>query len=98
MIAHTFQDAFSAQWIKTHVPNATHNLMILRHFLPWQSIIDRLIPFYHAQKGRNGQSLRTMVAVSIVAKLRQSSDREVVEGIKENRYSSTFVTSPTEVS
>jgi hypothetical protein len=67
MIAHTFQDAFSTQWSKTHVPNAAHDLMILRHILPWQSIIDRLIPFYHAQKVRNGQSLRTMVAVSMVA-------------------------------
>jgi len=94
MIAHTFQDAFSAQWIKTHVPNAAHDLMILRHILPWQSIIDRLIPFYHAQKGRNGQSLRTMVAVSIVAKLRQRSDRQVVEDIKENRYMQYFCNVP----
>jgi len=94
MIAHTFQDAFSAQWIKTHVPNATHDLIILRHILPWQSIIDRLIPFYHAQKGRNGQSLRTMVAVSMVAKLRQRSDRQVVEDIKENRYMQYFCNVP----
>jgi hypothetical protein len=35
--------------------------MILRHILPWQSIIDRLTAFYDAQQGRNGQSLRTMV-------------------------------------
>lgn len=94
MIAHTFQDAFSAQWINTHVPNAAHDLMILRHILPWQSIINRLIPFYHAQKGRNGQSLRTMVAVSMVAKLRQFSDRQVVEGIKENRYMQYFCNVP----
>ena len=61
MIAHTFQDPFSPEWIKTHVPNSTHDLMILRHILPWQSIIDRLTAFYDAQQGRNGQSLRTMV-------------------------------------
>ena len=94
MIAHTFQDAFSAQWINTHVPNATHDLMTLRRLIPWQSIIDRLIPFYHAQKGRNGQSLRTMVAISMVAKLRQRSDRQVVEGIKENRYMQYFCNVP----
>lgn len=94
MIAHTFQDAFSAQWIKIHIPNATHDLMILRHILPWQSIINRLVPFYHAQKGRNGQSLRTMVAISMVAKLRQSSDRKVIDEIKENRYMQYFCNVP----
>jgi IS5 family transposase len=90
MIAHTFQEPFSPEWIKTHVPNSTHDLMILRHLLPWQAIIDRLIPLYHAQKGREGQSLRTMVALSIVAKLRASSDRGVIESVKENRYIQYF--------
>ena len=30
MIAHTFQDAFSAEWVKTHLPNRNHDLVILR--------------------------------------------------------------------
>ena len=94
MIAHTFQDPFSPEWIKTHVPNSTHDLMILRHILPWQSIIDRLTAFYDAQQGRNGQSLRTMVAISMAAKLRQSSDRKVIEEIKENRYIQYFCNVP----
>ncbi len=68
--------------------------MILHHILPWQSIIDRLVPFYHAQKGRNGQSLRTMVAIAMVAKLRQSSDRKVIDEIKENRYMQYFCNVP----
>lgn len=94
MIAHTFQAPFSPEWIETHVPNSTHDLMILRHILPWQAIIDRLIPFYHAQKGRHGQSLRTMVAVSMVAKLRKLSDRQVIEEINENRYIQYFCNVP----
>jgi hypothetical protein len=65
MIAHTFQDAFGPQWVKTHLPKSTHDLIRLRRFLPWQSIIERLTPFYHADKGRHGQALRTTVAVSI---------------------------------
>lgn len=90
MIAHTFQEPFYPEWIKTHVPNSTHDLMILRHLLPWQAIIDRLIPLYHPHKGREGQSLRTMIALSIVAKLRESSDRGVIESVKENRYVQYF--------
>src|SRR5688572_3194396 len=86
MIAHTFQEACSAQWINANLKNLTHDLVLLRRLIPWQPIIDRLTPFYHPDKGRNGQSLRTTVAVSIVARLRQLSDEKVIEQIKENRY------------
>src|SRR6266568_937594 len=67
MIAQTFQDAFSPQWIKTHLPNPTHDLIILHHIIPWQPIIERLAPFYNPQKGRTGHSLRILVATSIPA-------------------------------
>ncbi len=59
MIAHTFQDAFDPQWVKTHLPAPTHDLIILRH----------LLPFYHPVKGRNGNPLRIMIAVSMLARL-----------------------------
>jgi IS5 family transposase len=94
MIAQTFQEAFGPQWIKTHVPDPTNELTILRHMIPWQTMIDRLIPFYDAQKGRTGQSLRTMVAVSLIARLRQFSDRQVIKEIKENRYIQYFCNVP----
>ena len=94
MIAHTFQDAFSTQWIKANLNNLTHDLVLLRRLIPWQPIIDRLTPFYHPDKGRNGQSLRTTVAVSIVARLRQLSDEKVIEQIKENRYMQYFCNVP----
>jgi hypothetical protein len=61
-------------------------LVLLRRLIPWQPLIDRLTPFYHPNKGRNGQSLRTTVAVSIVARLRQLSDEKVIEQVQENRY------------
>jgi transposase, IS5 family len=94
MIAQTFQDAFSPQWIKTHLPDSTNELITLRHIIPWQAIIDSLIPFYNTQKGRTGQALRTMVAVSLIARLRQFSDRKVIIEIKENRYIQFFCNVP----
>src|SRR5713226_3266523 len=82
MIAQTFQDAFSPQWIKTHLTNPTQDLIILHHIIPWQPIIERLAPFYHPQKGRSGHSLRILVATSILCRLRQLSDRKVIENIR----------------
>ena len=94
MIAHTFQDAFSAQWVKDHLPNPTHDLILLRRLIPWQSITDRLIPFYHPHRGRKGHLLRTLVAISILARLRQLSDEKVIEGIKETRPMQYFCNVP----
>lgn len=94
MIPHTFQDAFSSEWVKTHLPNPTHDLIILRPLIPWQPIMDGLIPFYNAQKGRTGCDLRTLIAVSILARLRHLSDRKVIEAIKENRYMQYFCNVP----
>lgn len=94
MIAQTFQDAFSPEWIKTHLTNPTHDLVILRHIIPWQPIIDRLVPFYNPQKGRTGHSLRLLVATSVLSRLRQLSDRKVIENIQENRYMQYFCNVP----
>jgi IS5 family transposase len=94
MIAQTFQDTFGPEWINTHLPDPTNELITLRHIIPWQGIIDRLVPFYDITKGRTGQSLRTMVAVSLIARLRQFSDRKVIKEIKENRYIQYFCNVP----
>ena len=94
MIAQTFQDTFSPEWIKTHLSNPTHDLVILRHIIPWQPIIDRLVPLYNHQKGRTGHSLRTLVATSILSRLRQLSDRKVIARIQENRYMQYFCNVP----
>ena len=94
MIAHTFQDAFSAQWVRDHLPNPTHDLILLRRLIPWQSIIDRLTPFYHPYKGRKGHPLRTLIAISILARLRQLSDEKVIDGIKETRAMQYFCNVP----
>lgn len=94
MIAQTFQDAFSPEWIKTHLNNPSHDLVILRRIIPWQSIIDQLVPYYNHQKGRTGHSLRILVATSILSRLRQLSDRKVIENIQENRYMQYFCNVP----
>lgn len=90
MISQTFQDAFCPEWIETHVPNRTHDLIIVRQLIPWQSIVDGLVPFYNPQKGRTGCDLRTLSAVSILARLRHLSDRKVLEHMQENRYMQYF--------
>jgi hypothetical protein len=79
MRVQTFEDAFCPEWIQTHLANPTHDLIILRHIIPWQPIIERLVPFYNPHKGRPGHSLRILVATSILARLRQLSDRKVIE-------------------
>ena len=94
MIAQTFEDAFCPEWIQTHLANPTHDLILLRHIIPWQPIIERLVPFYNPQKGRQGHSLRLLVATSILSRLRQLSDRKVIEEIQENRYMQYFCNVP----
>jgi hypothetical protein len=81
---------FSPQWVNTHLSHPTHDLIILRQLIPWQPIIDGLVPFYNLKSGRTGCALRTLVAVSILARLRQLSDRQVIEHIQENRYMQYF--------
>jgi IS5 family transposase len=94
MIAQTFADVFSPQWIETHILDPTHDLVILRHIIPWQPIIDHLVPFYDNQKGRLGHSLRTLVATLLVSRLRQLSDRKVIKQLQENRYMQYFCNVP----
>ena len=94
MIAQTFEDVFSPQWINTHLSHPTHDLIILRQLIPWQSIIEGLVPFYNLKQGRTGCALRTLVAVSILARLRQLSDRLVIAHIQENRYMQYFCNLP----
>lgn len=90
MIAPTFAEVFSPQWVTTHITHPTHDLVILRHIIPWQAIIDPLLPSYAPHKGRMGRSLRTLLGISVVARLRQLSDRKVIEAIHENRYGQYF--------
>ncbi len=90
MIAQTFEEVFSPQWVSTHIINPAHDLVILRHIIPWQPIIDQLVSFYDRKKGRTGRSLRILVGASMAARLRQLSDRKVIAEIQENRYLQYF--------
>ena len=94
MIVQTFEDAFCPAWIQTHLANPAHDLIILRHMIPWQPIMERLAPFYNPHKGRPGHSLRLLVATSILARLRHLSDRKVIAAIQENRYMQYFCNVP----
>lgn len=89
MIASTFEEAHSPDWIEQNI-HPTHELVILRQVIPWLRIIGRLTPFYDSARGRFGKQLRTMVALLILSRLRDLSDREVVSQVKENRYMQYF--------
>lgn len=96
MVSSTYKEAFPEEWVKENIEDSLHELVIYRKVIPWQRIIDRLVPFYSKGKGRFAVSLRTMVAVIVVGRLRHLSDERVVERVKENRYIQYFCNVPDE--
>ncbi len=90
MIATTVHDVFTSEWVRTHITNRVHALVILRVVIPWERIETRLASYYHTTKGRQGKSIRMMVALLFAAKWYGLSDRQVVEQAKENRYIQYF--------
>jgi IS5 family transposase len=96
MIEPMYEEAFSPEWVSAQITDDMNELVILRQVIPWQSIINRLIQFYDRNEGRIGKSLRIMVALLILSRLRQLSDRTVVSQVKENRYLQYFCNVPDE--
>jgi len=94
MIKSSFEEAFSKEWIETQITDSTNELVILRQVIPWQTIINQLTTFYNNNSGRLGKSLRVMVALLILARLRSLCDRPVVAQVKENRYMQYFCNVP----
>ena len=94
MIAQTCEDVCAPQGVEPHLIDPAHDLVIWRHSIPWQPIIDSLGPFYDNQKGRMGHSLRTLVATLLVSRLRQLRDRKVIKQLQENRYMPYFCNVP----
>jgi len=96
MIESSFQEAFSQEWVENQITDPTNELVILRQVIPWQAIINQLAQFYDGTSGRLGRSLRVMVALLILLRLRLLSDREVIQQVKENRYMQYFCNVPDE--
>jgi len=94
MIESSFEEAFSKEWIQTQITDLTNELVILRQVIPWQKIINQLTTFYDSKSGRLGKSLRVMVALLILSRLRPLSDRKVIDQVKENRYMQYFCNVP----
>ena len=94
MIESSFEEAFSKKWVETQITDSTNELVILRQVIPWQAIITPLTQFYDDNSGRSGKSLRVMVALLILARLRSLGDRPVVAQVKENRYMQYFCNVP----
>ncbi len=94
MIERTFTEAFSKEWVKNNINNnSTNELTILRTIIPWKKITSRLSKFY-SKKGRHAKSLRILIALIIVSRLRLLSDEKVVQQAKENRYIQYFCNIP----
>lgn len=89
MITVNFDEAFSSEWVRRNITDSTNELVVLRQVIPWQKISNKLTSFYH-KKGRNGKSLRMMVALLIISRLRALSDENVIKQVKENRYIQYF--------
>jgi IS5 family transposase len=94
MIKSSFEEAFSKEWVETQITDSANELVILRQVIPWQAIITQLTTFYSNDSGRLGKSLRVMVALLILSRLRSLSDNNVVEQVKENRYMQYFCNVP----
>jgi IS5 family transposase len=94
MIESSFEEAFPKEWIETQITDSMNELVILRQVIPWQKIIDQLTCFYDSKSGRLGKSLRVMVALLILSRLRSLKDRKLVEQVKENRYMQYFCNVP----
>ncbi len=94
MIESSFEEAFSKEWVEAQITDSTNELVILRQVIPWQVIITQLTQFYSNDSGRSGKSLRIMVALLILCRLRLLGDDLVVAQVKENRYMQYFCNVP----
>ena len=90
MIARTYEEVHSKAWIVQHMADQTHELFVLRKVIPFQKIIGSLRGYYASRRGRMGKDLRVMIAILLLGKLRQLSDRGVIELVQENRYAQYF--------
>jgi IS5 family transposase len=96
MIGNTFEETFSSEWVGKNITDTAHELVVLRKIIPWEKIIGRLTQFYDKTSGAMGKSLRIMIALVIISKLRGFSDREVIKQVRENRYIQYFCNVPDE--
>ena len=96
MIATTFEEVHSPEWLKTHITDPTNELVILRNLVPWNKTMKLLARFYDSSKGAKGKSLRIMIALVLLSKLRELSDRKLIAAIRENRYMQYFCNIPDE--
>ena len=76
MIRDTFEEAFSPEWVEKNITDPAHGLVVLRRIIPWDAIVRLLVPFYD-EAGPAGKSLRIMVAILIISRLRGLSDRKI---------------------
>jgi len=94
MIESTFNETFSSQWVDSNITDKANELVILRKIIPWNDIIQDIVPYYSPDSGAFGKSLRMMTAILIISSFRHLSDRSVIKQIQENRYLQYFCNIP----
>src|SRR6266705_2466131 len=94
MIAQTFQDAFSPQWIKTHLPNPTHDLIILHHIIPCSPSLSASPLFTTRKKGAQDTPFASWSPPPSSADCANSATVRSSKTFKKTDTCSTFVMSP----
>jgi len=75
MINNTFTEAFSQEWVKKNINDPTNEIVILRKIIPWEKMTKQLSVFYSETQGPFGKSLRMVVAILILSKWGNGSER-----------------------
>ena len=90
MIERSYEEVHSKQWIKRNISNPNNELVMIRSLISWGEIIRKLLRYYDLEKGAFGKNLRMMIALLLLMRSRDLSDREVIAAIQENRYMQYF--------
>ena len=78
------QVTFSA-WLSQDILDCEDKLLKLSHVINWESVFDRLCPYY-STRGRRGLPIRMMVGLHILKHMENMSDEQCVARLKGDLY------------
>ena len=90
MIRSDYQDVYDKEWVREHLRESSHELILFRQIIPWQKIINHLKQYYSKDKGRTGKDLCMMVGFLVLGKVRGLGDEKTLELVLENDYARYF--------
>ena len=83
------------EWIIKNNLDPEHKLMKLAKCIEWNQVTDSLSKYY-SHRGRKAKRIRMMVGLHLLKHMNNLSDKQVVEGLRENVYWMVFCGVPTE--